>query len=630
MSDKNPREPTDDSIFDDDDLFDQEFLDDEDLSVRSTKASGNEYDDEGLFDALLDDDDDADDDDDEHDSVRVASPAAVPKAAEFEDDHTEVIIDDPNDSVLPNTYFTDEKGRVFNVKRTPFLIGRAKECDLVVNAKGVSRRHAELTYGAGHFVLRDLDSLNGTRVNGTPVPQLRLNDADVVQLGRYRFSFFTDTSNGQSARRNGQPMREQGGASALKRLSEIQVGQVEPSAETTKSGSDWLVKLNFILVAFIIAVAVAYVIWDDLAGEEFDEQVQTEEDARRAIDLDNNDWTTPGAQPGVTDVESIVKDVELDLAREVPGNSVLRPGQNGQAGQNERPSTNSQGNRNSNQNSNRNNDQNNNQNNNQNSTANRDTNRNNANSNNGRNDTSTAGAAGDKARSTDAERDRAEARQNDDAVQARAEQEQNQARELLSSITTAYISGNNFSARLKEMRDLSDSRLLGNRLQRDLRSTYQIYENLRSTYQQGKNLFDEGENDAAFDAWQALLTGERSVLSRTAGPSYYATKIGEFASESTIDRARQAETDGDLAEATALYKKLIRLKPDGPYRADLERINSQLKAKFAEAEKLMQQAPNQAVQLLQDVIDATPRSDPLHIRAESQIIWLREGLESRR
>ncbi len=51
---------------------------------------------------------------------------------------------------------------------------------------GVSRLHAAITYDKGSFFLRDLDSTNGTFLNGKPVPPnhtLALNSGDEIRLG---------------------------------------------------------------------------------------------------------------------------------------------------------------------------------------------------------------------------------------------------------------------------------------------------------------------------------------------------------------------------------------------------------------------------------------------------------------
>jgi len=56
------------------------------------------------------------------------------------------------------------------------------ENDLVLNDPHVSRRHALLRLEEGRYVLYDLRSAAGTRVNGEPVRSQALNPGDVVRL----------------------------------------------------------------------------------------------------------------------------------------------------------------------------------------------------------------------------------------------------------------------------------------------------------------------------------------------------------------------------------------------------------------------------------------------------------------
>ncbi|MFZ1997566.1 MAG: FHA domain-containing protein [Solirubrobacteraceae bacterium] len=63
------------------------------------------------------------------------------------------------------------------------LVGRHDACDVMVGHPSVSRRHARLSFRDGHWVLRDLDSTNGTRVNGKRVVRCRLEPGDRLSLG---------------------------------------------------------------------------------------------------------------------------------------------------------------------------------------------------------------------------------------------------------------------------------------------------------------------------------------------------------------------------------------------------------------------------------------------------------------
>jgi hypothetical protein len=72
----------------------------------------------------------------------------------------------------------------------PITIGRHPDCDIVLPSEQVSRQHAEVRREEDGFVLVDLGSLNGTRVNGAGVRAPRqLNDGDTIAIGTYSIRF---------------------------------------------------------------------------------------------------------------------------------------------------------------------------------------------------------------------------------------------------------------------------------------------------------------------------------------------------------------------------------------------------------------------------------------------------------
>jgi hypothetical protein len=69
-----------------------------------------------------------------------------------------------------------------------FLIGRDDSCQLRPSSKLVSRWHAEIGVDGEEVFLRDLDSSNGTFLNGMPVgTRVRIHDGDTVQFGPLEF-----------------------------------------------------------------------------------------------------------------------------------------------------------------------------------------------------------------------------------------------------------------------------------------------------------------------------------------------------------------------------------------------------------------------------------------------------------
>jgi hypothetical protein len=81
-------------------------------------------------------------------------------------------------------------GNRVQVGLDPVTIGRHPECDVVLNDQEVSRQHAEVRREEGRFLVVDLGSLNGTKVNGAGVKAPRpLEDGDVITIGAHTIRF---------------------------------------------------------------------------------------------------------------------------------------------------------------------------------------------------------------------------------------------------------------------------------------------------------------------------------------------------------------------------------------------------------------------------------------------------------
>jgi Protein of unknown function (DUF3662)/FHA domain len=80
-------------------------------------------------------------------------------------------------------------GRSRTVSERSVVLGRSRECDVRVDDPNVSRRHAELRQEGATYWLVDLDSTNGTELNGKRVSRAKLADGDRITLGSTEIVF---------------------------------------------------------------------------------------------------------------------------------------------------------------------------------------------------------------------------------------------------------------------------------------------------------------------------------------------------------------------------------------------------------------------------------------------------------
>jgi len=77
----------------------------------------------------------------------------------------------------------DGRGRQIVLDGSVLTIGRASDNILVLDDRRVSRHHARLQARRGMLVLTDLDSANGSRVNGVAISEVALGAGDRIEIG---------------------------------------------------------------------------------------------------------------------------------------------------------------------------------------------------------------------------------------------------------------------------------------------------------------------------------------------------------------------------------------------------------------------------------------------------------------
>lgn len=77
-------------------------------------------------------------------------------------------------------------GKTYPLRGTT-TIGRHSDCHICINTEGVSRRHLQIDADATGLVIKDLDSSNGTYVNGEKIDSRELQVGDEIRIDNIRF-----------------------------------------------------------------------------------------------------------------------------------------------------------------------------------------------------------------------------------------------------------------------------------------------------------------------------------------------------------------------------------------------------------------------------------------------------------
>jgi serine/threonine protein kinase len=104
--------------------------------------------------------------------------------------HVATPADGTRSGVLPGpvlTLVSEQTGEEIQLTRPANVVGRGSDCDLVLKKSDVSKRHCRILLRSSGAEIEDLDSVNGTRVNGKAVTRQDLFDGDLLEIAEYPF-----------------------------------------------------------------------------------------------------------------------------------------------------------------------------------------------------------------------------------------------------------------------------------------------------------------------------------------------------------------------------------------------------------------------------------------------------------
>ena len=87
---------------------------------------------------------------------------------------------------IQNGCFT---GLVILLKKARMILGRDVECDICLDDSLVSEEHAAISRNGKGYILEDLNSRNGTSINGERINRRKLRNGETISIGNFSLKF---------------------------------------------------------------------------------------------------------------------------------------------------------------------------------------------------------------------------------------------------------------------------------------------------------------------------------------------------------------------------------------------------------------------------------------------------------
>lgn len=156
------------------------------------------------------------------------------------------------------------RGQSFKIDKTELVIGRVEDCDITLVDSTISTHHATIVdNGDGTLTVKDNNSTNGTRVNGSKIEEQVISGGDVVQFGGIELLYDNGEESSDTA-------VTQTAFDITKTAGTIQLSEdlanMNPFASGKKGGSGGTAKMVFSVVITVLIVAIGILLWKVLEG----------------------------------------------------------------------------------------------------------------------------------------------------------------------------------------------------------------------------------------------------------------------------------------------------------------------------------------------------------------------------
>lgn len=519
----------------------------------------------------------------------VSASVAPVNEESWDSDRTEVYAD--VDGVNAIAHLIGEQGESFPITTFPFVMGRGSECDLVLQGKGVSRRHAEIIFQSGRFVVNDLESLNGLKVNGYKVARVILEENDTIKLGDVGLTFRSGNQPGENAAAASNKPSAKVGLFAKKG----KVKQELARDETFGPGIFKRVLTGSLIVASLVLAAFAgyqYFLGNQLAGR-VDESAGMLEGAQpvsspaaevTAISADvplvqtptavdtgvptTGTIPTPAALNSEVDPPPPISAPPASIAKSVPpvANENLPVKDESVAQKAEksvRPAV-----------------------------------------------VAAAPVSKPPASKSSASAQVAPAKPASESVK--------NVKVMLDGAEAAYLQGRAEEA-LNSLKPLLDDPHISDASRKQVRSSYNNYSALFAQYSNGQAEFSRGNKESAFQQWTAFMDKESSVFSGK--KSTYTRSISARVVDEYVSLGNEASRKGDHHSAYRNWQKALGLGDSVAAKIAIDNANNKAMQLYRQALRLEYVNTTKARSLWREVVDLLPPGTEYNTKASAKLAW---------
>lgn len=473
-------------------------------------------------------------------------------------DRTEVYADiDESDAIAA---LTSESGESYPITTFPFVMGRGSECDLVLQGKGISRKHAEIVFQSGRFVINDLESLNGLKVNGYKVARVILEEEDTIKLGEVSLTFNSGASKASNA-----ASEETVAPSGLfkKKASTDQAEDDTFGPSPTKK----LFTNIVILMAVAIFAAAGYVYLNKNSADQMavipsanksPVPANTPKPANRTPSVQNN----PVAQSPVATASTSDPKPKVSATAPPPPSALAPPPSIAMA----KPA-----------------------------------------------ETKPPAPTSVEPSAVSAPPPVAKPKPRPKVVNLNGK-----AEVAMSKAERLYFGGNGAEA-LKELKPYVSSGSVTGATKKNVRTSYQNIEFLFGQYNQAQTSFDRGDKEAAFSLWTDFMAREQQLYSGK--KSTYTRTIASKVMDEYVARGNAASAKGDYHTAYNDWQKALKIGDSVPAQLALDNLNTKAQQLYRQALRLEYVNSTKAKAMWREVTQLLPPGTEYHTKASSKLAW---------